>query len=158
MTKKREPRRNATAKPIAKVHQDTVAQKRNWIYAGAIAAVVILVFWAYAPCLRGAFLFDDAVLPFALPGASAPLAIWLRGVRPVLMASYWLNSRISGDESTYSYHIFNVLIHLATTGLIFLIARRLLEWSRIDRLRRDVLAAFAAALFLLHPIQSESVA
>ena len=76
----------------------------------------------------------------------------------MLMASYWLNSRMSGDQSTYSYHVLNVVIHLVSSGLIFLVVRRFLEWSGTAQPRRDWLAAFAAAVFLLHPAQSEAVA
>jgi protein O-mannosyl-transferase len=129
----------------------------NWLYiAGALAAIA-LAFWAYAPSLHGAFLFDDTVLPFALPGASAPLWVWLRGVRPILMFTYWINSRISADD-TYWYHVFNVLIHCFATGMIFLLARKFLEWSGVEEGKRDWLAAFAALVFLLHPVEAEAVA
>ena len=52
----------------------------------------------------------------------------------------------------------NVVFHLITTGLIFLIVRRFLEWSDTRGPLRDLLAGFAASIFLLHPIQTESVA
>jgi tetratricopeptide (TPR) repeat protein len=127
-----------------------------WAYAAAALSAVILAFWAYGPSLHGPFLFDDTVLPFALPNFAAPLSVWVRGVRPLLMASYWVNAQISGED-TYSYHVVNVLIHLLATGFVFLIIRRLLEWARVES-SRNLLAAFAAAIFLLHPLQTESVA
>jgi len=40
----------------------------------------------------------------------------------------------------------------------YLIVRRLLEWARFAEPRRGLLAGFAAAVFLLHPIQTEAVA
>ena len=125
-------------------------------YFAALGAV-LAVFWAYAPAVHGPFLFDDTILPFALPGFTQPLIVWMRGVRPILMFSYWINARISGGDS-FSYHVFNVLIHCVTTGLVFFIVRRLLEWSQAPNSRRTLLAAFAAGLFLLHPAQSEAVA
>lgn len=125
-----------------------------WLLAGA---AFLAVWWAYAPALHGPFLFDDTTLPFALPAFSAPLSAWLRGVRPVLMFTYWVNSAISGSD-TFSYHVVNVLIHCATTALVFLIVRRLLEWAGVLHSRRDLLAGFAAAVFLLHPVQTEAVA
>jgi tetratricopeptide (TPR) repeat protein len=113
--------------------------------------------WAYAPAMRAPFLFDDNYLPFALPTAHAPLKAWVRGVRPLLMFTYWLNQRLSGDD-TFSYHAFNLLVHVMASGLIFLIVRRLLEWSGSRKERRSLLAGLAAAIFLLHPVQTEAVA
>ena len=72
------------------------------------------------------------------------------------MATYWLSARFSPDD-TWWYHFFNVVI-LHTTVLVFFIVRRLLEWAGSGESRRDLLAGFAAALFLLHPAQTEAVA
>jgi len=116
-----------------------------------------MVLWAYGPAFHGPFLFDDTTLPFALPGFGDPLIDWIRGDRPVLMFTYWLNARISGGDP-YSYHVFNVAIHCVTSALVFAIVRRFLEWSGVEAQRRDLLAAFAGLLFLLHPTQSEAVA
>ncbi len=104
----------------------------------------VVVFWAYSPALHGEFLFDDNVLPFALPNAAAPLRAWIGQIRPVLMFTYWINSRISADDP-YSYHVFNVIIHCLTSLLIFLMVRRLLEWSGAQASLRNLLAGFAAA-------------
>jgi tetratricopeptide (TPR) repeat protein len=128
--------------------------RRWWVFAAAVLAA----FGAYLPALRGPFLFDDNMLPFAIANvASAPLRSWLGGLRPALMFTYWINARISGDD-TFSYHALNVLIHCAAAGLVYLILRRLLEWARVADPRRGLLAGFGAAVFLLHPIQTEAVA
>lgn len=124
----------------------------------ALAGIVLLaVVWAYAPAAHGPFLFDDNTLPFALPNFNAPFSVWVDALRPLLMLSYWANARISGED-TYSYHVFNVILHLLAGGLMFLIMRRLLEWSGSARGARNLLAGFAAAVFLLHPVQAETVA
>jgi tetratricopeptide (TPR) repeat protein len=107
--------------------------------------------------MHGPFLFDDNGLPFALPNFDAPLGTWLRGVRPLLMFTYWLNVKLSGSD-TFSYHAVNLLFHFVATGLMFFIVRRLLEWSGAAKPRRNLLAGFAAAIFLLHPVQTEAVA
>ncbi|HWB83379.1 MAG TPA: tetratricopeptide repeat protein [Bryobacteraceae bacterium] len=129
----------------------------SWAIPLAVAAALLGVFWAYSPAFHGVFLFDDNVLPFALPNVAEPLKNWITGVRPVLMFSYWINAHISGED-TFSYHIFNLIIHCITSGLIFVVARRLLQWSEIEEPRPGWLAGFAAALFLLHPMQTEAVA
>ncbi len=152
-TKQADKRKLRTAAPAAAAPARTPV----WLPGGLAALAAIVVYWAYAPAAHGPFLFDDNALQFALPGFHAPLSVWVNNLRPLLMATYWANSRISGDD-TYSYHLVNLLIHCLAGGLIFLIARRLLEWSGTAREKREVLAGFAAAVFLLHPVQAEAVA
>src|SRR5260370_558674 len=94
---------------------------------------------------------------FSLPSAWAPLSTWIGPVRPVLMFSYWVNTRIS-MEDTSSYPVFNVLIHMLTGILVFLVIRRLLEWAGAEKPSRTPFAAFGAVLFLLHPLPADSVA
>ena len=52
----------------------------------------------------------------------------------------------------------NVVLHAFNAILAALIVRRLLGWVGQTGWTRDVLAVFAGALFLLHPVQTESVA
>ncbi len=81
---------------------------------------------------------------------------WLTGVRPLLMFSYWVNYKLWGDEPL-SYHLVNLLIHLINSGLVFLVLSRLLSmagWIRKNAYRAAVLGA---AVFLIHPLQTESV-
>jgi Tfp pilus assembly protein PilF len=71
----------------------------------------------------------------------------------VLNLTFALNQAVSGNE-VWSYHAVNLLIHLAAGGFLFGILRRTL-------LRRGVTSAVPAwvttALWLLHPLQTESV-
>jgi protein O-mannosyl-transferase len=155
MAKKPEPAR-VTQRPAP-----IKAAPSKWPVVAAVAAAIVAVWWAYAPAFSGPFLFDDQSLPFALPEFDAPLFVWLTSYRPVLMFTYWVNAQLSGGDP-YSYHVFNVIFHCITSGMVFLIVRRLLEWSGlnvgIEAQRRDLLAAFSGLLFLLHPAQSEAVA
>jgi protein O-mannosyl-transferase len=124
---------------------------------GAALATLAVLFWAYGPAMHTAFLFDDTTQHFALAPASQPLSSWIGPVRPVLIFSYWVNSRIS-LEDTFSYHLFNILIHALAGIFVFLVIRRLLEWAGVQASSRTPFAAFGALLFLLHPLQTESVA
>lgn len=129
---------------------------RSWWPYAVSAAVLALALWAYAPSINGPFLFDDISIPYAWPGAPQPLGVWISGVRPALMLTYWLNAQLSGDRP-FSFHVLNVLLHCVTSGLVFLIVRRLLEWSGTESCRLNPLSGLAAAIFLLHPLQTETV-
>jgi tetratricopeptide (TPR) repeat protein len=110
----------------------------------------------YAPALGAPFVFDDFSLPFR-QASSQDLKAWTSGVRPFLMATYWLNARISGD-SPVGYHFLNLIIHAVNTGLVFLVLCRLLIMSGGVTLRAARISAVAgAAVFLIHPLQTESV-
>ena len=145
--------RKAQPAPPAKA----LPRRYRWQPYAFVAAALIAVYWAYSPAAHGPFLFDDNALPFALPDFQAPLSFWVYGLRPIVMLSYWLNVQISGGD-TYSYHLFNVGIHFIASALVFFIVRRLLQWSNAAQETRTGLAAFGAAVFLLHPAQAEAVA
>jgi tetratricopeptide (TPR) repeat protein len=128
-----------------------------WQVWVALGLSLLFSFIAYGPALNGEFLFDDSYLPFLALDQRAPLQAWL-GVRPLLMFSYWLNYQAAGLEP-FAYHATNVVLHAFGALLIWLIARRLLRASgEQDQKRTDLLAGFAGALFLLHPVQTEAVA
>ncbi|HYO83160.1 MAG TPA: hypothetical protein VES20_17265, partial [Bryobacteraceae bacterium] len=113
----------------------------------------------YSPALSGPFVFDDFVLPFRLPDfRGETLREWMASVRPLLMLSYWFNYQWSGRESTFSYHLLTVLIHSVNTVLVGAVLWRILQWTNARRGRRQLLTAVGAGAFLLHPLQSESVA
>jgi tetratricopeptide (TPR) repeat protein len=117
----------------------------------------------YAPASHGPFLFDDLAQPYgrAAHGVEAPGHVWLSYVRPALLFSYWVNWRLSGGN-TESYHVFNLLCHLINTMLVFFLIQQLITLDR-NRDPRDqtnrshILALLGAGLFLLHPLQTESV-
>ncbi len=134
------------------------ASRPLWPILIGAAVALFVVFAVYGPALNGPFLLDDDYLPYRIDGfARAPLRAWIGGLRPLLMFSYWLNFQQSG-QNTYSYHFFNVLLHLINGGLIFLAVRKLLEKAAAARTwTRESVALFAVGLFLLHPIQTEAV-
>jgi tetratricopeptide (TPR) repeat protein len=133
------------------------APRSWWPWAAALGALFV-IFEAYAPALKGPFVLDDLYLPFANPRiAEVPFLPWIRGVRPLLMTSYWLNYQWNGTDP-YSYHATNVFLHFLVSVTVVLICARLLDWAGVAGKLRYTLAAFAGGLFLLHPIQTESVA
>ncbi|MEO8660502.1 MAG: tetratricopeptide repeat protein [Bryobacteraceae bacterium] len=129
-----------------------------WHYLLAALAALFIALEAYGPALGGPLVFDDSYLPFADGSIDRiPLRQMLTGLRPVLMLSYLLNYRLSGYD-TYSYHLVNVLLHVVNSVLVFHIAGQLLRRLEGDVAKKLLLASFCAGLFLLHPLQTESVA
>ncbi len=128
-----------------------------WHVTVGVLAAAVAAFWAYGPALNGPFVFDDQALPFFSPHyAEQTLVQATKGVRPFLMFTFWVNNRVAGTEP-YLYHLVNLLLHLANSLLIFFIVRRILSWADLAGRRREWLSAFAGALFLLHPGQTEAV-
>lgn len=129
--------------------QQTAASAAWWPYALGLALAALLLIEIYRPALNGPFLFDDLYLPFLVPNfAASPLRSWVVGVRPTLNVSYWLNYRMFGQEPLY-YHWMNLALHATCGYFVWLIARKLAGQA--------LFAVFATAVFLLHPLQTESV-
>jgi protein O-mannosyl-transferase len=131
----------------------------KYVWAGLALAFCAALF-IYGPALTGPFVYDDAVQRYAkIAEANESLGEWLKGLRPLLSFSFWLNHAIFGDKPL-GYHVVNVLIHVLNSALVFLITQKLLSLYRTSDAPRklNLLAGFTAAVFLLHPIQTESVA
>lgn len=145
--------------PKAKASPESAGPKlKAWHVLAGVLLLGFIVFEVYKPAINGPFLFDDRYLPFTHPSyKDYPLRAWLIGVNPMLMFSYWVNYQISAG-APYSYHVLNVLLHLGNAVFLFFIARKLLEWLGVESWPREPVAAFAAGLFLLHPLQTEAVA
>jgi tetratricopeptide (TPR) repeat protein len=128
-----------------------------WTWLIGLGAL-FLVFEAYGPALHSPFVLDDLYLPYA--DVNAPLihlSDWLRFPRPLLMFSYWLNYQ-AGTSDPHVYHTTNILLHFIVSTVVMLIAMRLLAWAGVAGRLRIALAVFSGGIFLLHPLQTESVA
>jgi Tfp pilus assembly protein PilF len=79
--------------------------------------------------------------------------------RPLLNLSYALNYAADGTNVT-GYHLANILIHALAALTLFGIVRRTLvlpRWRGRFQADAPALAAFAAVLWAVHPLQTESV-
>jgi len=128
-----------------------------WPYAAALLVALFAVLEVYWPAVNGPFVLDDTYLPYGLRGYADTLSSWMSGMRPVLMMSFWLNYQHAATQDTFPYHLTNFVLHFFDGILIFFAARKLLAWGGEARPWADVLAGFAAGLFLLHPVQTEAV-
>jgi hypothetical protein len=128
-----------------------------WPWAAGIAGLIV-VFQIYAPALNAAFVLDDRYLPYFSAHTSDRFSDWVGLVRPLLMASYWINYAIAGGSEPFGFHVTNVLIHFMTAVMAGLIVAKLVEWAGVTGRMRAALGVISCALFLVHPLQVEAVA
>jgi tetratricopeptide (TPR) repeat protein len=129
------------------------------------AMLAVLIAAAYAGGLHGAFVFDDldsivsngSIRRFST-SLSPPAGATVSG-RPFLNLTFAVNYALGGTSSL-GYHALNVAIHIAAALILLGVVRKTLAskagggWGPRESLR---LAAGAALLWALHPIQVESV-
>ena len=115
--------------------------------------LVTVTLTAYAGAFRGDFQFDDASTILAHPH----LDRWDTFVghldhmiRPVLSLTFFLDRSLYGNSAT-GYHLLNLLLHLGCGMLVYRILTR-----AVTEERRHV-PLLVAALFLIHPLATETV-
>jgi len=142
-----------------------LGNRPHLVAAGVIAVAAILT---YANSFTGPFIFDDfhaivrnphvrSLLPIT-EAMDAPKESSVAG-RPVVALSLAVNYAISGYQ-TWSYHVFNLIVHVLAALLLYGIVRRTLISARLkDRFGRDadVLALICAVIWVVHPLQTEAV-
>src|SRR5208283_4014985 len=119
------------------------------------ALIVLFVFLAYLPALRGGFIWDDDVYVTNNPLLTAPdglRRIWFSmdspsQYFPLTYTVFRIEHSLWGLNPT-GYHSVNILLHAINALLVWLLLKRLSVPG----------AWLAAALFGLHPVQVESVA
>ncbi len=130
---------------------------RWWPWLAGLAGLII-VFQIYGPALNGPFVFDDRDARFFAPGPNETVTSWVGLDRPLLMFTFWMDYRIAHGNDPSRYHQTGLLLHFFTSILVVLIAAKLVEWTGVRGKMRAALAVFAGAIFLLHPLNIESVA
>ena len=137
----------------------------------ALLVVLAVTLLSYANSVRNQFVFDDVYLIATNPHIKGIQKIpnllgygkrrfFYRPVRTITYAlDYSLNKNVWHFFGTFKgpdkglnplgYHISNIFYHLITSLLVFLVIGRLTGKSRI--------AFFAASLFALHPVHTDSV-
>ena len=125
----------------------------GFVFAGAS---ILLALVLYYPALRGGFVFDDVPLRLADGARPHSIAGWYSRQRPVLMFSYGLNQVLLG-ASPASFRIGNTLIHAFNACLVFLAIRRLLAKADWPGFPGRFAALCGSLIFLVHPLQTESV-
>jgi len=136
---------------LAPVMSPLIISRRTLCSAIVLIALTLL---AYAPAMRGGFIWDDDDYVTANPNLrlSGGLAdIWLAPRKspqfyPLVYTSFWIEHQL-WDFNAAGYHVDNILLQAVAA---------LLLWRLLVML--EIPAAFlAACLFAIHPLQAESV-
>ena len=118
----------------------------------AVLLIAVLSFAAYHNAFHGEFQYDDDRLirfNFSLREPS----LWqnilrFEPFRPLTLVTYAINYNIS-RKNPFSYHVVDFGLHLLATTLFYFFLRRI-SGNRL-------LCFFSAALFAVHPLNTESV-
>ena len=76
--------------------------------------------------------------------------------RSILYLTFTLNYLWSGQQ-VWSYHLVNLALHLINGVLVFFLAARVFDKTGVSVSQARWSAFVAAALFIVHPVQTESV-
>lgn len=132
-----------------------------------LVLLAVLTFAAFANVLTGDFIYDDTRQILQNPVVRDPDQLWTAFTTDVwafksggteTVSDYWrpifvlwlvINERLFGLENTAGWHLANILLHVATAVLAYILLRRL-NHSR-------PIAAAITLVFLLHPAHVETV-
>ena len=144
-------------------------------YQGLLLALLIVAgFLIYSNTLRSPFVFDDTetivknrfVRATELSAGSFTDAAFGGHARnrPIPMVSFALNYHF-GQYNVVGYHFVNIAIHIINGVLLFIFLKITLQVSKrqgcdtsaLDRSTVATVSFFAAFIWLVHPLQTQSV-
>jgi tetratricopeptide (TPR) repeat protein len=136
-----------------------------WFMPFALLFLANLALLVYCNSLHGEFVLDNALVILRdkrLQGLNWGNLhqIWTQNYwypnfpsnlfRPLTTTTYALNwAGFTSQPPVFGFHVFNLVLHACNAGLVLVIARRLSG--------RAWFAAIAAAMFAVHPVETESV-
>jgi tetratricopeptide (TPR) repeat protein len=134
--------------------------------------LVLATLLTFSPGLRNDFVnWDDdvnIVQNHAFRGFDGPRLQWMFTTflgghyQPLTWISFAVDHAIYGGANSFGFHFTNLVLHAVGAALFFFVALRLLQWvfDPPESGPNGVTywcAAFAAAVFALHPLRVESV-
>ena len=146
--------------------------RRNHFFCFIITLLILL---SYSNSFKNSFQYDDnhviernpfvkdpGKIPqfFVNPQLGSGIYSETSSYRPLLMASFAFNHFLGG-LNVFGYHLFNFLVHLLCTLLVYFTTLYIFRFDNIateaNSLRYQLVALFTALVFGLHPVQTESV-
>lgn len=112
-----------------------------------------------AGSFRGDFVFDDTTTILGNDRIHEAQSAVTGSSRPLVALTFHLNHRV-GAHKAADYHLVNLLLHVAAGLFLYGVIRRTLllpAWRGRLAGSPEVVGGVAAAIWLLHPLQTESV-
>jgi len=130
----------------------------------AIFLICVLGIAAYSNTFNSPFHFDDRlniVSNSSFRSLDNLGAIWnFRPTRFITFLTFALNYKIGG-LNVFGYHVVNLIIHLISALFVFWFVKLIFQTPEINKTKiyshSYPIAVFASLIFLLHPLQTESV-
>lgn len=149
--------------PLSINFKQTPAFRPEKLIFSAAVVIILATFLVYLPSFNTPFQFDDVkrivgqkVVENLDPGSSFQYS----KSRFLLYLTLGLNYYF-GKYDVFGYHLFNLIIHILSSLLVFALSSIIFNSSRIknQNLKQHslILAFFSSMIFALHPIQTESV-
>ncbi len=158
---RKHPREQQPTTTASKAGPKAAAQTLVWTWSGAGLLVLAgLVF--YSNTFTSPFVFDDKGffnVEKRLQHIWPPLETVKGSIRPVVDFTFALNFAVGGWRF-WTFHALNLAIHLAAALLLYGLIRRTLSRGSLGERYGKVawgLALTTALLWLVHPLQTESV-
>ncbi|CAN2045515.1 protein O-mannosyl-transferase [Candidatus Magnetomoraceae bacterium gMMP-1] len=171
MTRKKK-HKKSSGKQVSNLKNNSDSLKKSYIIRLRAVLLYILViagFLVYSNALQGPFMFDDGnnivvnphirLIKLSLDGLERAAFKSVHSHRPVANISFALNYYFH-QYHVVGYHIVNVLIHIITGMLLFVFIQITLSLPGVNADKSSSLwiSFFTALLWLVHPIQTQSVA
>lgn len=136
-----------------------------------LLALLVVTSLAYLPGLSGPFMFDDLANLQPIERWQSGAIGWQQVVlgnesgplgRPLSMLSFVVSAALSdgspwGDSYAWSFKLGNLLLHLATGLLLYVLFMRLAHLDQAFADEPALLALVLAAIWLLHPMLVSTV-
>lgn len=124
----------------------------------ALLLLSIVIFLAYFKTIHGAFQFDDTIWITNNPviRSLANLPAILMAQRGLTTATLALNYAMGG-LNVAGYHLVNIAIHIINTILVYVLLCKTFSLTDFTLPRARLLSLSCAALFSLHPVQTQAV-
>lgn len=156
MSAKRQPPPPKTS--AAKTSQAGRSRSMPWLFA---LLVIVLGVAAYWPAASGGYVLDDYdLLEPGGPTRAHSFSVLVGPERPLVKMSYLANARLGGLDPS-GFHLVNILLHCLNALILWRLLAALFAAGKIpERVAAigDLFVYGIPLLFLLSPIQTESVA
>jgi len=149
-----------------KNNKQKTEKTKTWIFAILLGLIIIGI---YHNSLNAPFIYDDKPKIVENPDIKKLSNIKTKLIypyskhksfkrndpsRPLTYLTFTLNYHF-GKLNPFGYHLFNILLHIFNSILIFLLTKRILFYTYKES--SDLLPIFVALLFAVHPINTNVV-